>query len=128
MILPADVYYRVVNIAQSYYILLDRLKEYKNSVLYETHRSDGQPRGNRISNPTADKAEKKSARQAECERKIKAIERAWNVLGPRYKEFIRLHYFEHRKLESIDLPMTPQEKKDVNTFFLTKLAMNLHEI
>lgn len=128
MNLPADIYYRVVNIAQSYYILLDRLKQVESSVVYRTPHRDGQPRGNQVSNPTADKAEKITERQAECERKIKAIERAWNVLGPRYKEFIKLHYFEHREIESIDLPMSAQEKKDVRTFFLTKLAMNLHEI
>ena len=128
MNLPADVYYRVVNIAQSYYILLNRLKHMESSVMYRTPHSDGQPHGSQISNPTADKAEKISERQEECERKIKAVERAWNLLGPRYREFIKLHYFEHRKIESIDLPLSPQEKKDVRIFFLIKLARNLHEI
>ena len=128
MSLPADVYYRVVNIAQSYYILLDRLKEMETSVIYRAPNRDGQPHGSQVSNPTADKAVKISERQEECERKIKAVERALNVLGPRYREFIKLHYFEHRKIEDIDLPMSPQERKDVRIFFLIRLARYLHEI
>lgn len=128
MNLPADVYYRVVNISESYYVLLNRLKKIENSALYNTARKTGQPHGNQVGNPTAHKAERIIEKQEECERKIKAIEQALNPLGPIYKDFVKLNFFEHRKLNDIDLPMSNQEKKDVRTFFLTKVARNLNEI
>lgn len=128
MNLPADVYYRVVNIAESYYVLLNRLKEIENSVLHNTAPKDGQPHGNQISRPTEHKAEKILEKQEECKRKINAIERALKPLGPRYKDFIKLNFFEHKDMRSIDLPMSFQEKNDVRHFFLTKVARNLNEI
>lgn len=128
MNLPVDVYYRVLNISESYYILLKRLKEIENSVLQNTVHSDGQPHGNQIGQPTEHKAEKIIEKQEECERKIRAIERAWNPLGPLYKDFIKFNFFEHKDIQSIDLPMSLQEKKEVRIYFLTKLARNLNEI
>lgn len=128
MNLPADVYYRVVNISNSYYILLDRLKRMEDSVMNKTVASDGQPRGNQVGNPTEHKAEKIIEKQTECERKIKAIERAFSVLGPRYQDFIKQHFFEHKVMKDIDLPMSVQEKQDVRTFFLNRVARNLNEI
>lgn len=111
MKLPIDVYYRVLNISESYYILRNRLKEMGNSVLNGTARKDGQPHGSQISKPTENQAEKLIEKQAECERKINAIERALKPLGPLYKDFIKLNLFERRKMEWIDLPMSFQEKK-----------------
>lgn len=128
MNLPADVYYRVINIAESYYVLRDRLKKMENSVLNGTARKDGQPRGSGISNTTAARAEKIIDKQAECERKVKAIERAWNILGPLYKEFIRMNFFEHQDARELEFPMSDEEKKEVRAFFLIKLARNLNEI
>lgn len=128
MFLPADVYFRVVNISESYYVLRKRLKEIENSVLHGTAPKDGQPRGNQISNTTASKAEKIIEKQAECKRKIEAIELALKPLGPLYKDFIKLNLFEHRKMEDIELPMSAEEERDVRRFFLTKLAQNLNEI
>jgi hypothetical protein len=126
--LPMDVYYRVVNISESYYILLNRLKKMENSVLNNTARKDGQPRGNQVSDTTAQKAEKIIGKQEECERKIKAIEKAMEPLGPLYKDLIRLYFFEHKDMRASDLPISHQEKKDVLAYFLTKLAQNLNEI
>ena len=128
MQLPIDVYYRVVNISESYYVLLNRLKEIENSVMYNTARKDGQPHGSQISDTTAHKAERIIVKQEECKRKITAIERALNPLGPLYKDFIKSNLFEHKDLQSIDLPLSPQEKKDVRKFFLIKVAQNLNEI
>lgn len=126
MNLPADIYYRVVNIASSYYVLLNRLKRIEDSVMYKTAVSDGQPRGNQVSNPTERKAEKITDKQAECRRKIEAIERSLDVLGPKYQNFIKHYFFEHKK--SIDFPMPIQEKREVVIFFLNRLARNLNEI
>lgn len=128
MKLPMDVYYRVLNIAESYYVLLNRLKKLASVVPQSSPRKDGQPHGNQIADPTARKAERMVEKQEECERKIRAIERALKPLGPRYKDFIRLNLFEHKDVASIDLLMTAGEKKDVRTYFLTKLAQNLNEI
>ncbi|MVB11365.1 hypothetical protein CAFE_20800 [Caprobacter fermentans] len=128
MQLPKDVYFRVVNIAESYYVLLHRLKEMENSVLNGTARKDGQPRGSGISNTTATRAEKIIEKQAECERKVRAIERAWHILGPLYQEFIRMNFFEHQDARELDFPMSLEEKKEVRAFFLIKLAQNLNEI
>lgn len=128
MNLPADVYYRVVNISESYYVLLDRLKEMENSVMHNTAPKDGQPHGNQLGDPTAHKAERLIEKQEECDRKIKAIERSLNPLGPIYKDFIKLNFFERKRMNDIDLPMSFQEKKDVRTFFLNRLARNLNEI
>jgi hypothetical protein len=128
MNLPADVYYRVVNISESYYVLRDRLKKIETSVMHNTARKDGQPHGNQIADTTAHKAEKIIEKQEECERKIKAVERAWSPLGPLYKDFIKLNFFEHNDMQSIDLPMTLQERKEVRAYFLIKLARNLNEI
>ena len=128
MNLPADVYYRVVNIAESYYVLLKRLKKMESSALLNTAPKDGQPRGNQTADTTAHKAEQIIERQEECDRKINAIERALSPLGPIYKDFIRLNLFERKDMRLIDLPLSFQEKKDVRTFFLNRLARNLHEI
>lgn len=128
MHLPMDVYYRVVNISESYYVLRNRLKQMENSVLHNTARKDGQPHGNQLSQPTEHKAERIIEKQEECERKIKAIEKAMESLGPVYKDFIKLYFFEHKDIRTADLPMSPEEKKDVRTYFLTKLAQNLNEI
>ena len=128
MKLPADVLYRVVNISSSYYILINRLKQFECSVMNNTSHNDGQPHSNQVGKPTEQKAEKIMEKQEECERKIKAVERAWNPLGPIYKDFIKLNLFEHKDIESIDLPMTLQEKKEVRSYFLIKLARNLNEI
>lgn len=127
MFLPPDIYFRVVNIAESYYVLLKRLKKIESYVLYGTAPKDGQPRGNQISDTTSSKAEKIMSRQAECKRKIEAIELAQKPLGPLYKEFIKLNFFEHRKAEEIELPMSSEDKRDVRKFFLKKLAQNLNE-
>ena len=128
MKLPVDVLYRVVNISNSYYILLNRLKQFECSVMNNTSHNDGLPHGNQVGKPTEQKAEKIIEKQEECERKIKAVERAWNPLGPLYKDFIKLNLFEHKDMESIDLPMTLQERKEVRAYFLIKLARNLNEI
>jgi len=128
MRLPTDVLYRVVNISSSYYILVNRLKQFECSVMNHTSHNDGQPHSNQVGKPTELKAEKIIEKQEECERKIKAVERAWNPLGPIYKDFIKLNLFEHQDMESIDLPMTLQEKKEVRIYFLIKLARNLNEI
>ena len=128
MSLPTDVLYRVVNISNSYYILINRLKQFECSVMNNTSPNDGQPHSNQVSKPTEQKAEKIIEKKEECERKIKAVERTWNPLGPIYKDFIKLNLFEHKDIESIDLPMTLQEKKEVRTYFLIKLARNLNEI
>ncbi len=125
---PADVYYRVVNIAESYYVLQKRLIEFEKSIFEVTPHNDGQPRGNQVSDPTALKAELITKRQEECSRKIKAIERALSPLGPVYRDFIKLNFFEHKDIQSIDSPMSLQEKKDVRKFFLIKVARNLNEI
>lgn len=129
MDLPPDIYFRVVNISESYYVLRNRLKKIENSALFNTaHKEEGQPHGTQVSDPTARKAEKIIEKQEECQRKIKAIEWALNPLGPIYKDFIRLNLFDHRDMQSINLPMTVQEKKDVREFYLTKVARNLNEI
>jgi hypothetical protein len=128
MKLPVDVLYRVVNISNSYYILLNRLKQFECSVMNNTSHNDGQPHSNQVGKPTEQKAEKIIEKQEECERKIKAVERAWNPLGPLYQDFIKLNLFEHKDMESIDLPMTLQERKEVRAYFLIKLARNLNEI
>jgi len=94
----------------------------------KTVHNDGQPHGNQVGKPTELKAEKIIEKQEECKRKIKAVERAWNPLGPLYKDFIKLNLFEHKDMESIDLPITLQEKKEVRAYFLIKLARNLNEI
>lgn len=128
MQLPIDVYYRVVNISESYYVLLNRLKQIECSIMNNTSHNDGQPHGNQVGKPTEHKAEKIIEKQEECKRKIKAIERVWNRLGPLYKDFIKLHFFEHKNIKSVDLPMSAQEKQDVRKYFLFKLAQNLNEI
>lgn len=126
MNLPADIYYRVVNIASSYYVLLNRLKRIEDSVMYKTAVSDGQPRGNQVSNPTERKVEKITDKQAECRRKTEAIEQSLKGLGPKYQDFIKHYFFEHKK--SKDFPMSVQEKRDVVIVFLNRLARNLNEI
>jgi len=128
MDLPADVYYRVLNIANSYYVLLDRLKIMENSIMFKAAIKDGQPHGNQLNDPTAHKAETIIHKQEECKRKITAIELTWKHLGPVYRQFINQHLFENKPMESIDLSMSIQEKEDVKKVFLVKLAKNLNEI
>ena len=127
--LEADVYQRCVATAKAYYSLLKRRREIENDIIHAGISADGQPRGNRVSNPTAQKAEKILMRQEENERKIRAVERANDALSDDcQREFIRLNFYEGIPIHHINLPMTTISMKRVRKRFLVALAENLNEI
>lgn len=127
--LPNDVYRTAVNAAKSYYAMLRRRKEIEDEIIHESPASDGQPHGSGTSDTTAQKAERILLRQAENERKIKAVEQAWSVFSePWQREFIRLNFFENIRMDDINLPMAVRSMKRLRHSFLLHIAENLHEI
>ena len=127
--LPNDVYYRVVSVAKAYYALIRRQKEIEQEIICQSSASDGMPRSPSVGNPTANKAERVIARQAEGERKIKAIEQAWAVFSEPYqREFIKLNMFENIQMRDINLPVSIRSMKRIRKAFLYAVAENLNEI
>ncbi len=127
--LPNDVYRTAVNTAKSYYALLRRRKEIESEIIYQSPVSDGQPHGSGTSDTTGQKAERIILRQAENERKIKAVEQAWTVFSePWQREFIRLNFFEDIRDRDIELPISTRTMKRMRKAFLVSVAENLNEI
>ena len=127
--LPNDIYRNAVNISKSYYAMLRRRKEIEDEIIHASPVSDGQPRGSGTSNTTAQKAERIILRQAENERKIKAVEQAWAAFSEPYqREFIRLNLFENIRMDDINLPVSLRSMKRLRKKFLIQVAENLNEI
>lgn len=127
--LPNDIYREAVNTAKSYYALLRRQKDIEDEIINASPTSDGQPRGNQTSDTTAQKAEKIIKRQAQNDRKIKAIEQAWAVFTEPYqREFIKLNLFENIRMDDINLPFCIRTMKTIRKKFLVYVAENLNEI
>ena len=127
--LPNDVYRTAVNVAKSYYAMLRRQKEIEDEIINESPCSDGQPHGSGTSDTTAQKAERILLRQAENERKVKAVEQAWAIFPNQYdREFIKLNFFENIRIDDINLPMCSRTMKTIRKTFLFSVASNLHEI
>ena len=127
--LPNDIYREAVNTAKSYYALLRRQKDIEDEIINASPTSDGQPRGNQTSDTTAQKAEKIIKRQAQNDRKIKAIKQAWAVFTKPYqREFIKLNLFENIRMDDINLPVSLRSMKRLRKKFLIQVAKNLNEI
>lgn len=127
--LPNDIYREVVNVAKSYYALLRRRKEIEDELINASPVSDGQPHGTTPGDPTARKAERIILRQAENDRKIKAVEQAWATFTEPYqREFIKLNLFENIRMEDINLPISLRSMKRLRKKFLINVARNLNEI
>lgn len=127
--LPNDVYRMAVNVSKSYYAMLRRRQEIENDIIHESPASDGQPHGSGTSDTTGQKAERIILRQAENERKIKAVEQAWAIFTePWQREFIRLNFFENIRMDDINLPMAVISMKRLRKTFLIAVAENLNEI
>jgi len=127
--LPNDIYRTAVNVSKSYYAMLRRRKEIENEIIHASPVSDGQPHGTGTSDTTAQKAERIILRQAENERKIKAVEQAWTEFTEPYqREFIKLNLFENIRMDDINLPFAIITMKRMRKRFLVKVAENLNEI
>lgn len=127
--LPNDIYREAVNVAKSYYAMLRRREEIETEIINASPVSDGQPHGTTPSDVTGSKAERILLRQAENDRKIKAVEQAWAVFTePWQREFIRLNLFENIRMDDINLPMAIISMKRLRKKFLVHVAENLNEI
>jgi hypothetical protein len=127
--LPNDVYKTAVNTAKAYYAMLRRRKEIEDEIINESPCSDGQPHGSGTSDTTAQKAERILLRQAENERKVKAVEQAWAIFPNGFdREFIKLNLFENIRMDDINLPMAVRSMKRLRKAFLFCVAENLNEI
>ena len=127
--LPNDVYRNAVNISKSYYAMLRRRHEIEDEIISASHAPDGQPGGGGPGDPTGRKAERIIQRQAENERKIKAVEQAWDEFAEPYqREFIKLNLFENIRMDDINLPVSLRSMKRLRKKFLIQVAENLNEI
>jgi len=127
--LPNDIYRNAVNISKSYYAMLRRRHEIEDEIISASHAPDGQPGGGGPGDPTGRKAERIIQRQAENERKIKAVEQAWDEFTEPYqREFIRLNLFENVRMDDINLPVSLRSMKRLRKKFLIQVAENLNEI
>jgi hypothetical protein len=127
--LPNDVYRNAVNISKSYYAMLHRRHEIEDEIISASHAPDGQPGGGGPGDPTGRKAERIIQRQAENERKIKAVEQAWDEFTEPYqREFIKLNLFENIRMDDINLPVSLRSMKRLRKKFLIQVAENLNEI
>ncbi len=129
MDLPKDIYSRMVHLAESYDVLRKRRQEIENEILYAHSSLQFIARGSGVSDPTGHKAEKLILRKKEVERKISAIEQAWESFDtPMHREVIRKNLFEGVPMEQINLPCSVRTMKRIRKRFLTALAENLNEI
>ena len=127
--LPNDIYRNAVNISKSYYAMLRRRHEIEDEIISASHAPDGQPGGGGPGDPTGRKAERIIQRQAENERKIKAVEQAWDEFTEPYqREFIKLNLFENIRMDDINLPVSLRSMKRLRKKFLIQVAENLNEI
>lgn len=127
--LPNDIYREAVNVSKSYYAMLRRRKEIEDEIINASPIQDGQPHGTTPSDVTGMKAERIILRQAENERKIKAVEQAWAMFSEPYeREFIKLNLFEDIHMKNINLPMSIRSMKRLRHSFLLHVAENLNEI
>lgn len=127
--LPNDIYREAVNVSKSYYAMLRRRKEIEDEIINASPIQDGQPHGTTPGNPTEYKTERILLRQAENERKIKAVEQAWaEFTEPYQREFIKLNLFENIRMNDINLPFSIITMKRMRKKFLVHVAENLHEI
>lgn len=98
--------------------------------------ADGMPRGGLKSDETARKAERIIARQAENERRIQAVEKAWiDCHSDAEREFVKKNLFENMQMWQIyillpetGMPMSERTMKRYRKKFLIRLAENLYEI
>lgn len=127
--LPNDIYRTAVNVAKSYYAMLRRRRDIEQEIILASPISDGQPRGTKTSDTTAQKAERLMLRQGENERKIQAVEQAWATFtAPWQREFIKLNLFENIRMDDINLPVSIRTMKQWRKMYLFQVAENLHEI
>ena len=92
--------------------MLRRRKKIEDEIIHAGHCPDGQPRGNRIRNPTARKAERIMIRQQKNEERIRAVEQAWCECQDDWeKEFIKQNLFEHQPMQYINLPISERTMK-----------------
>lgn len=127
--LPNDIYREAVNTAKSYYAMLRRRDEIESEIIGASPVSDGQPHGTTPSDVTGSKAERILLRQAENDRKIKAVEQAWATMTePFQRKFIQLNFFEDIHMFNINLPPSLRTMKQWRKIFLLRLAENLNEI
>ena len=109
--------------------VLKQCEGLRAEIIQASHPPDGQPGGGGPGNPTGRKAERIIQRQAENERKIKAVEQAWAAFSEPYqREFIRLNLFENIRMDNINLPISLRSMKRLRHKFLINVAENLHEI
>ena len=127
--LPNDIYRNAVNISKSYYAMLRRRHEIEDEIISASNAPDGQPGGGGPGDPTGRKAERIIQRQAENERKMKAVEQARDEFAEPYqREFIKLNLFENIRMDDINLPVSLRSMKRLRKKFLIQVAENLNEI
>lgn len=115
--------------AERYYAMLRRRGEIEDEIINASPVSDGQPHGTTPSDVTGSKAERILSRQAENDRKIKAVEQAWATMTePFQREFIQLNFFEDIHMFNINLPPSIPTMKRWRKKFLFHVAENLNEI
>ena len=126
--LPPDTYHIVLTIAKSYYTLLRRRREIDDAIRWESRQVDGPP-GGAPGNPTARKAERLITKKDQNERKIQAIEKAWNEMSDdTERELIERNLFQKIPMNWINLPMSERSMKRVRRRFLRCLAEELGEL
>jgi hypothetical protein len=129
--LPNHVYNICVDVAKSYYALLQHRRETEEKILHAGKTAnDGMPKGSEFSDETANKAQRIIMLQAEANRKIEAIERAWwnSTKNEEERKIIQKNLFEGVPMIYIDTTLSECTMKKIRKRFLLCLAENLYEI
>lgn len=128
MSIPKYIYSRTVLLCKSYYSLCNRLREIERDIILSSAPpGDGMPRGNSTGDPTARRAERIIAAQAETMRQKQAIDEAFDELDETGQTVVRLNLFERLPLYTLDVDLSERQMKRIRRGFVLRVAEKLGE-
>ena len=98
--IPWEIYRECTLIAKSYYDLLEQRRDIEKEILLGSNApADGMPRSPGVGDPTEQKAEALIQRKAEVEKKIHALQTAFEHLEEEWeRKLIRLNLFREQRI------------------------------
>ena len=123
------MYARNTALCKSYRILLKRLRQIERDILYSgTPPANGMPHASGTGDPTAAKAERLVRLKADTERKVQAINAAYDLLpDDTARDMIRRNVFDGIPMQNIDTPMSIRTMKRIRSEFVRRVAENMGE-
>lgn len=109
--------------------MLKRLKQIERDILYSgTPPANGMPHASGTGDPTAAKAERLVRLKADTERKVQAINAAYDLLpDDTARKLIRQNLFDGVPMHHLPLPISIRTMKRIRSEFVRRVAENMGE-